>query len=210
MCKIWDISQTLSANTPVWPGDTAYRAYRTVELTENCPVNISKLELSTHTGSHADAPLHYDNKGLAIDQVDVSHYIGPCIVINATSATNLIEPEHIIDQLPATLERVLLKTYQTFPGASWDNDFTAISVDTVELLASRGAFLIGIDSPSLDPQNSKQLDAHHCVRKHQMAILEGLVLDDIEPGEYELIAPPLKLAGMDASPVRALLRSINK
>jgi hypothetical protein len=86
--------------------------------------------------------------------------------------------------------------------------FPAIAPATIALLASKGVILVGTDAASLDPQDSKTLDAHHAVRRHGLAILEGVVLDAVPPGDYELIALPLKLAGMDASPVRAILRAL--
>ncbi|MEP2551838.1 MAG: kynurenine formamidase, partial [Marinomonas sp.] len=103
---------------------------------------------------------------------------------------------------------VLIRTYERFPHAAWDEDFTAIAPEVIARLAASGVQLIGVDTPSLDPQNSKTMDAHHAVRTADMRILEGLVLDDVEPGKYELIALPLAIAGGDASPVRAILREL--
>ncbi|MBV1789105.1 arylformamidase [Marinobacterium sp. D7] len=209
MSRIWDISQTLRPGLPVWPGDTAYLAEPTWVLEEGCPVNVGRVQLSTHSGTHADAPLHYDANGESIAEVALEVYLGPCVLIDAVSAKGRVQPEDIVDQLPERVERVLLRTYPSFPHHRWVDDFTAVAADTIELLAERGARLIGIDSPSLDPQSSKTLDAHRAVRRHRMAILEGLVLDRVPAGHYELIAPPLKLDTLDASPVRALLRSIH-
>ncbi|GAA0692431.1 kynurenine formamidase KynB [Marinobacterium maritimum] len=209
MNRIWDISQTLRSGIPVWPGDTEYRAEKHWELDGHCPVNVGAIELSTHTGTHADAPLHYDLAGKSIAEVDLESYIGPCVLIDATAASGLVCPEHIVDQLPPRVERVLLRTMASFSHERWVSDFTAIDAATIELLASRGTRLVGVDSPSLDPEDSKTLNAHRAVQRHAMAILEGLVLDGVPAGPYELIAPPLKLENMDASPVRALLRSIH-
>ncbi|WP_116473588.1 arylformamidase [Zobellella maritima] len=210
MSKIWDISQTLRPGIPVWPGDTEYQSEPNWVLENGCPVNVARFRLSTHTGSHADAPRHYDAEGLSIAEVGLDPYIGPCVLIDVTQADGLVCPAHVAPFLPARVERVLLKTYQEFPHNQWRSDFTAVAADTVALLAERGAMLIGIDSPSLDPQDSKTLAAHQMVRRHGMAILEGLVFDQVAAGHYELIAPPLKLAQLDASPVRALLRSIEQ
>jgi len=96
------------------------------------------------------------------------------------------------------------------PEAAWDKDFRAISPATIELLAANGVILIGTDTPSLDTQESKTMDAHHAVQRHHMSILEGLVLDDVPEGDYELIALPLKLMTLDASPVRAVLRELRE
>lgn len=204
--RIWDISPTLHAGLPVWPGDTPFQSQTTWEIGDGCPVKVSKMTLSTHTGAHCDAPSHYDLHGKAIDQVSLDTYIGPCRVIHLPG-TLLVQAEQLhpfLQQVPA---RVLLRTCQT-SSPDWDSNFPCISAAAIHLLAKHGVKLVGIDSPSLDPQESKTLDAHHAVAAHSMAILEGIVLDDVEPGDYELIALPLKLSGLDASPVRAILRSL--
>jgi arylformamidase len=165
------------------------------------------MTMSTHTGSHCDAPSHYDPHGEAIDAVSLEAYIGPCRVIDCTGVKR-IEPRHIIPALDNTPPRVLLRTYERAPQDRWDSGFASIAPETISLLAKHGVVLVGIDTPSLDPQESKTMDAHHAVRAARIAILEGIVLDAVAPGDYELIALPLKLAGLDASPVRAVLRRL--
>ena len=207
---IIDISPTLSATTPVWPGDTPFAAERTWRLSDDCPVNVSKIALSTHAGAHADAPLHYSPDGAAIDAVSLEPYIGPCSVIHAKGVKNLLRAEALAARAGARalMPRVLLRFYDCAPVAAWDDAFPAIAANAIDWLAARGVILIGVDTPSLDPQNSKLMDAHLAVRSHGLSILEGLVLDHVDEGDYELIAPPLKLAGLDAAPVRALLRTL--
>ncbi len=204
--KLWDITQPLRPGLPVWPGDTAYGEERTWQIGENCPVNISKVTLSTHSGTHADAPLHYDPDGLPSGQVDLSFYLGPCVVLDVTGAGRVIQPADIAPALEQPLERLLLKTYEKTPLEQWDDNFTAIAPESIDALSAAGVRLIGTDTPSLDPQTSKTMDAHQAVRRAGMAILEGLVLDDVPAGCYELIALPIKLANLDAAPVRAVLR----
>ncbi|WP_092416506.1 arylformamidase [Collimonas sp. OK307] len=204
---IWDISPTLSAQTPVWPGDTAYSAQTTWEISDGCPVHVSRITLSTHTGAHCDAPSHYDPQGLPIDQVALDAYIGPCRVIHCIGAAP-VTPQDIEHALADVPPRVLLRTYASAPQERWDPAFAAVAPETIALLAQHGVRLVGIDTPSLDPQESKTMRAHHAVRRHGMAILEGIVLDAISAGDYELIALPLRLADMDASPVRAILRPL--
>lgn len=205
---IRDISQPLRDGMPVWPGDTAFTAHRTWHLSETVPVNVSKFTTSTHNGTHADAPFHYDQAGMPIDQVSLEPYIGPAQVIDVRSAGALIKPVHVLPALKTGVARVLLRTYERAPLRAWDSGFTAVSAELIDVLAERNVRLIGIDTPSLDPEQSKSMDAHHAVRRNGMAILEGLVLDDVPPGVYELIALPLKLSGLDASPVRAILRDL--
>jgi arylformamidase len=204
---LWDISPTISAAIPVWPGDTPFDASPTWDIKDGCPVRVSRMTMTTHLGAHTDAPCHYDRHGQSIDAVDLAPYLGPCRVIVCTGV-KIVTPEDVAAHLDGVPPRVLLRTYARAPQAAWDPDFPAVAADTIALLASKGVILVGTDAASLDPQDSKTLDAHHAVRRHGMAILEGIVLDDVPPGDYELIALPLKLAGMDASPVRAVLRAL--
>lgn len=204
---LWDISPTISAALPVWPGDTRFEASPTWEIKDGCPVHVSRMTMTTHLGAHTDAPMHYDPRGAAIDAVPLGPYIGPCRVIHCIGVAR-VEPRHLEGMLDGLPQRVLFRTYETAPQRAWDAGFAAISPDAIDLLAAHGVLLIGTDAASLDPQDSKTLDAHNAVRRNRMAILEGVVLDEIAAGDYELIALPLKLAGMDASPVRAILRGL--
>ncbi|MXI21863.1 arylformamidase, partial [Escherichia coli] len=137
-----------------------------------------------HTGAHADAPLHYRADGAAIGQVPLDAYLGPCRVIHCVGAAR-VEPEHVRDALTDVPPRVLLRTYAQMPQTAWDADFAAVAPETIALMAAHGVKLIGVDTASLDPQTSKTMDAHHAVGKHGLAILEGLVLDEVPAGDYE-------------------------
>ncbi|WP_174874378.1 arylformamidase [Vogesella oryzae] len=208
---LFDITPPLSAATPVWPGDTPIDEQRTWQLDANCPVNVSRLTLSTHSGAHADAPLHYLAEGLPIGQVDLTPYLGPCRVVHCLGAGELVTLPQLQQRLQALAgplpSRVLIRSYQQFPQ-QWDNDFPGISPQAIDWLGSQGVCLIGVDTASLDPMHSKTLDAHHAVARNRMAILENLCLDAVPEGDYELIALPLKLINLDASPVRAVLRPL--
>lgn len=205
-----DISPPLSAETPVWPSDTPFAAERTWTLSDGCPVNVSKLTLSTHTGAHADAPLHYDPDGDAIDAVPLEAYIGPASVIHAIGVRHILGADELAARVGGrTLKpRLLIRFYERAPAREWDSAFPAVTADAVHWLADRGAVLIGVDTASLDPQSSKLMDAHRAVHARGLRILEGLHLDGVAEGEYELIALPLKLKGLDAAPVRAVLRTL--
>jgi arylformamidase len=207
MPKLWDISPAIGPGFPVFPGDTPFAQRWTWTLDARSPVNVSELTLSPHTGAHTDAPLHYDPAGASIAEVDLVTYLGACRVLHAINVGPLVQPEHVISRLDGSPPRVLLRTYARVPG-HWDVAFTAIAPDTIDALHAHGVRLVGIDTPSLDPETSKSLDSHQRVRRHGMAILEGIVLDDVAEGDYELIALPLKIAGCDASPVRAVLREL--
>ncbi|GMN02246.1 arylformamidase [Erythrobacter sp. MTPC3] len=204
--RIWDISQQLRPDLPVWPGDTAFQQARTWQMEEGSPVNVSAITLSTHSGAHADAPLHYSQTAPDIASVTLEPYLGECLVIDARDAGAEIE----IADLPhlRSADRVLFRTFETFPKDDWDADTIAIAPETIEWLAVQGVKLVGIDGPSIDPQSSKDMLAHKAVLKHDIRVLEGLVLDDVPEGRYELIALPLAIAGGDASPVRAILREL--
>jgi arylformamidase len=191
----------------VWPGDTPFSEERVWQLGPGVPVNVAKFTLSTHTGAHTDAPLHYDAAGLPIGAVPLDVYLGPCRVIHVVG-TAQVTLAQVESRLAGAPPRVLFRTYEHAPQETWDHRFPSVSAALIEHLAGLGVRLVGIDSPSLDPQDSKTMDAHHVIQHHRMAILEGIVLDAVPEGDYELIALPLRLANLDASPVRAILRGL--
>jgi arylformamidase len=206
--RLWDISQVLRLGLPVWPGDTAFSHSPHWSMDEGSPVNVASFQTTTHAGTHADAPLHYDKAGEDAAGLDLTPYLGRCRVVDARDAGQIVTASFLASRLSDAPPRVLLRTYAAFPHDLWTSDFTTLAADAVDWLASRGVRLIGVDSPSLDPESSKTMAAHHAVRAHHMRILEGLVLDAVPPGDYELIALPLRLAGLDSSPVRAVLREL--
>ena len=208
MKKLWDISPPISPNSPLFPGDTAYSQRWTATITPACPVNISAITMSPHIGAHADAPLHYGEGAATIGQVDLLPYLGPCRVIHAIGCGALVQPQHLQHALENLPPRVLVRTCERAP-TTWSPEFSAFAPQTLHLLASLGASLVGIDSQSVDPADSKTLESHHALLRHGLRVLENLVLDDVPAGDYELIALPLKLMAADASPVRAVLRSLD-
>ena len=204
--RIWDISQTLHASMPMWPGEQPFSTRRNATIGEACPVNVGAMDSPLHAGTHADAPLHYDAQGLASAECDLDAYVGPCVVMDLRHARERIEVDDVDWTALAGAERVIFRTYDRFPKDRWDSAFTAIAPAVIKTLRQAGVRLVGTDAPSLDPEQSKTLDAHHEIKVGDMRILEGLVLDGVPPGRYELIALPLKIAQADASPVRAILR----
>jgi arylformamidase len=207
MRRLWDISPPVHAGSPVFPGDTPFSSAWAARIGPGCPVNVSTLTLSPHVGAHADAPLHYDDEGPPIGALELEPYLGPCRVIHAIGSGPLVrwrDVEHALDGLPP---RVLVRTYAKAPAA-WDGALAAYAPETVERLADRGVRLIGIDTASIDPADSKALPSHQVIRRRGLRVLENLVLDDVPEGDYELIALPLKLTTVDASPVRAVLRTL--
>ena len=208
MPRIYDISPPVGPASPVFPGDTAYQQLWTATLAPGCPVNVSALTLSPHLGAHADAPLHYDPTGAAVGALDLLPYLGPCRVIHAIAPGPLIEWHHLNHALNDLPPRLLVRTYQRMPVDQWDPNLSAFAPETLERLADLGVLLVGIDSASIDPADSKTLPSHQVIRQRGLRVLENLVLDAIPEGDYELIALPLKLMLADASPVRAILRDL--
>jgi len=209
MKRIWDISSPLHPGSPVFPGDTAYRQHWTATIAPGCPVNVSSLTLSPHVGSHADAPLHYEAQGEPVGALDLQPYLGPCRVIHAIGCGPLIEWRHLAHALQDLPPRVLVRSYERMPVDRWDAALSAFAVETLERLADLGVLLVGIDTASIDPADSKTLPSHQLIRQRGLRVLENLVLDAVPEGDYELIALPLKLMLADASPVRAILRELH-
>lgn len=206
MKRIWDISPPVAPGSPVFPGDTPYEQHWSAALGPGCPVNVSRITLSPHVGAHADAPLHYDAEGAPVGAVDLEPYLGPCRVIHAIGRGPLVQWAHLRHALRELPARVLVRTYQRAPVDRWDPQMAAYAPEAIEKLAALGVKLVGIDTASIDPADSKTLDSHQVIRRLGLRVLENLVLDDVPEGDYELIALPLKLMTADASPVRAVLR----
>jgi arylformamidase len=208
MKKLWDISPPVDATSPVFPGDTPYTQTWVATLSDDCPVNVSAITCSPHVGAHADAPLHYDPQGAAVGALDLRPFLGHCRVIHALDVGPLVKVEHLQHALCHVPERVLVRTCRHFSVAHFDAQLTAFHPDTVQHLADLGVTLIGIDSASIDPADSKALPSHQVIRQRGLRVLENLLLDGVPEGDYELIALPLKLMTADASPVRAVLREL--
>ncbi|HYE02853.1 MAG TPA: cyclase family protein [Phycisphaerales bacterium] len=215
--KVYDISPVLTARTAVWPGDTPLAREVLCDLARGDSVTLSTLRSTVHLGAHADGPNHYalDASGGAvgapgIGERSLEYYLGACQVVSArVGRGERVRPEHLLGALGTIAQRRVLVRTDTFRDpTSFNEDFAALSVELVDELARRGVVTIGIDTPSVDLFASKTLEAHRAMHAHDMAILEGLVLGDVPPGTYELIALPLRLLGFDASPVRAVLRDV--
>ena len=134
MKKIWDISPPIDTGSPVFPGDTPFQLNWSAQISDECPVNVSAITLSPHVGSHADAPLHYDLSGVAIGQVDLHTFIGPCRVIHAIHAGPLITLQHLAHQLQNLPERILVRSYESFPLETFDTQLTAFAPETLSLI----------------------------------------------------------------------------
>jgi len=199
-----DISPMISMETAVFPGDIRFGRTISSSFQKGAHLELSSMWTTMHIGAHADAPSHYHPEGSSIAERNIAYYIGPCQVVSVNSLRpSLIEPEDV--PRPIEAPRVLFRT-RSFPDPNqFTSDFVALSPRLIDYLAERGVVLVGIDTPSIDPADSKTLDAHRRVFANDLAILEQLILEHVADGVYYLIALPLKIARADASPVRAVL-----
>lgn len=197
-----DISRPLSPKTAAWPGDTPTSLQRVLSLSDGASVNLSTLTASVHNATHADAPLHYDDTGPAIEQLDPSLYVGPCLVVDARGH-DPIPGELFPGALPP---RVLLKTDAWHDAATFPADFPVLAAGVPQMLGQAGVKVLGVDVPSVDKPDSKTLPVHHALRGADILIIESLDLSQVAPGSYELIALPILIPGSDAAFVRAVLR----
>ncbi len=205
--KIIDISPTISERLAVFPGDEPFQRKVSLDFNKGDNLTLSAISTSLHIGAHADAPSHYTQGASSIAERDLHFYLGPCQVIRIE---NLKARQRILPQDLSTKKivapRVLFYT-GSYQAEAWNDDFNSLSPELVAYLHQKNVILIGIDTPSIDPASSKALESHATVSHYDMAILEGLVLDKVNEGTYQLIALPLKIANGDSSPVRSVLLS---
>ncbi len=204
---LYDLTPPITEHLRVWPGDTPPHREVLLNMRRGDEITLSTLHATVHLGAHADAPSHYGLDAPAIDARALDFYLGRCQVIRVPAPRGGQVTSADV-RVPITAPRVLLAT-GTYPDPeTFNEDFASLSPELVERLHEQGVRLVGVDAPSVDRFDSKELPTHKTFLKHDMAILEGLLLKDVPEGEYELIALPLRLAGFDASPVRAILRSL--
>ena len=208
MSALIDISPPVGTSSPVYPGDQHWKREWQSRIGPDCAVNLSAITLTPHLGAHADAPLHYDDGGASVGELDLEPFIGHCRVIHAIGRGPRVQWHDIAHALPAgepAPPRILLRTCRQQPR-QWDPQLIGVEPGLVERLAELGVRLIGIDSASVDPAGSVALESHQALRRCGLRVLENLLLDAVPEGDYELIALPLRLIDCEASPVRAVLR----
>jgi len=204
--SLYDLSPPLSPAIAVWPGDTPFSFALAWAMTRGDPVNVGTITLSTHTGSHVDAPIHILAEGSPVDELPLEPFIGPALLIDAVGAPAVgLAALAGLDAAPP--ERLLVRTRRRTDPARFDSAYSPLAPEAAERLVELGVRLYGTDAPSIDPFDSLSFDAHRILARGGVMILEGLRLDEPPPGIYELIALPLRIAGGDASPVRAVLRT---
>lgn len=207
MTRWIDISQPLDENVPVWPGDTPFSYRLTWTKEDTGSVNVGQVTMSTHIGTHIDAPFHFDSSGKKVIDLSPDLYLGPVRVIYLKHPQT-IGPEELKGENLEGVSRLLIRTDTWLDRSSFPAAIPPVHPTLAPFLAERGIRLLGLDLPSVDPLDSKELPAHHALTSHGVHILEGAVLHHVEAGDYEMVALPLPLTEADGSPVRAMLRPI--
>jgi arylformamidase len=206
MVEIYDISQTLCEGMPIWPGDPQFHRNPVFEEQDGKTSTVSAFQMGAHTGTHIDAPLHLDALGLDISRLPIRHFIGPARVFSL-SVEECIRAADLLPLDWRGVRRVLFRTQSGNPPEfSFEENFIYLHRDAAEFLAERPILLVGTDSPSVDAFDNTELTSHRILLQHEVMILENARLGNVPAGDYELICLPLKLAGFDGSPVRAILR----
>lgn len=209
MGRLYDITRTVSPATHVWPGDSPFSAAHVLRKAEGASVNLTTLTLSAHTGTHADAYYHYADDGAHPAAMPLEAYIGPARVVTVEKRQGLLTPHDFRHVSLEGAERLLVHSWvSSLNDGQWPEIFPYLSLELIDWLAALGIRLIGLDSPSVDAFDSRDLPCHHAIRRHDMVNLETLFLRDVPDGDYELSALPLKLDGVCGSPVRAVLRTL--
>jgi arylformamidase len=202
-----DISIPVHPGTPAWPGDTPFSCNWTWAMARGDSVNVSCTNGSPHVGTHADAPFHVDSSGATSESIPLTAFVGPAEMIDVRGHDGPIErgdlPGHAIRG-----GRLLLRTGQSIARGSFPDRWPWLTPACIAELARDGLRLVGVDSPSVDARDSKDLATHRAIFAQGGAILENLDLSGVEPGAYELVAAPMRVVGLDAAPVRAALRRL--
>ena len=205
---LYDITRTVSPQTHVWPGDTPFRASPVMQLAGGQPVNLTTLTLSAHTGTHADAYYHYEAAGNHPATMPLAAYMGRARVVTVKRRDGPLTPLDV-GPLEGTQRLLIHSHVSDLEDDQWPETFPYLSVELIEQLATLEYRLVGLDSPSVDAFDSKDLPCHHALWRHKIVNLETLQLRDVPDGDYEIIALPLKLDEACGSPVRAVLRTLD-
>jgi arylformamidase len=210
-----DISVALGPGTPEWPGDTPYSCGWPSLIADGSSVNVSAITMSPHVGTHADAPIHVRDGWPASEALAIDAFVGPCAVVDVPG----FEAEIELDELRARaerasvrlddVERLLLRTGRTIGSGEFPMSWPSLSAACTRALTAGGLRLLGVDTPSVDARESKDLSTHRALFEGGAFNIENLDLRAVDAGWYELVAPPLRLVGVDAAPLRALLRRVS-
>ncbi|WP_031498008.1 cyclase family protein [Bryobacter aggregatus] len=206
--RYWDISVALRDGMVCWPGDPLPRIEQVAAIDQGDVCNLTRLDMSAHTGTHMDAPRHFVPAGSAIDQQDLDALIGPARVVEIHHP-NAIGRDELRQLHPQPGERLLFKTRNAntdWNSAVFNKDFIYLSDEGAQYLVACGVRTIGVDYLSIGGFHHDTVETHVTILSAGISVIEGLDLSAVEPGDYELICLPLKIAGADGAPARALLR----
>jgi arylformamidase len=206
--RIYDISQTIKSGMPVWPGDQDVRLEWLSQISKGGAVNLTEIHMCAHAGTHIDMPSHFLDQGQSLDDLDLGILIGKARVVSVPHEVETINGAFLKNIPLEGVERVLFKTKNSVlvrgDSDSFHDNYVALDASGARFLAETGCKLVGIDYMSVavfeDPEGG-----HLPLLETGIVVLEGLNLEEVEPGEYQLIALPLKLGGREGSPVRAVL-----
>lgn len=208
---IYDITRTISPRLAVWPGDRPFSARQILDRRDGASVNLFTLTMSAHTGTHADAPFHFDQAGAHPAELPLEPYIGLAHVVSLSREQGGIVPGDFEGHDLTGIQRLLIHTWVSeLDDEEWPEAFPYPTVELIDWLAAQGVVLLGVDMPSVDRFDSKELPCHHRLCHHGILHLETLCLRGVPDGVYELVAPPLKLADVCGSPLRAILRTLDE
>ncbi len=206
--KIYDISLTLTESLPTWPGDRKPKFERTCKMEEGDIANVTHMNMSAHTGTHIDAPLHFLARGNTVENLPLESLIGAAFVMESLNEDVISAKVLQAANIPPKTVRLLIKTQNSQQWAKGATEFTseyvAVNADGAEYLVERGIQLVGVDYLSVAPFND-QVPTHQTLLKSGVVIVEGLNLTEIKPGSYTLYCLPLKIAHADGAPARAVL-----
>lgn len=197
-----DISRPIAAGIPVWPGDRVFE----VEQRWDGHSYVSAISATCHLGTHIDAPLHLDRGAPGVECVPLTRCVGLAEVVRVESTAGVFRHSDLDPKWEPAATRILIRTDSHLLGSEIDHRYVAVAPRTVEWLADRGMVLLGIDTPSVDLFSSRDLPAHHALMRRGVTWIEGLNLVDVKPGLYEMVALPMPLQGVEAAPVRAIIR----
>ena len=204
---LFDLTRPLTPRTAVFPGDTPVSIQQVARMRDGASCNVSALTLSSHAATHIDAPRHYSDEASGIEAISPDVFLGPVRVITVMSP--FIQSSDLAGYDLSRVTRLLIHTRASaVPNDVWEPDFAHFDPNAAEYLGHIGLRLIGVDTPSVDPADSKSLPAHKTFLRHNITIMENLIFTGVPDGDYELIALPLAIIGCDAAPARAILRSL--
>jgi arylformamidase len=204
--KIYDVSVAITSDMPVYPGDPAVDVEQTQQIAKGDAANVTRLALGAHTGTHVDAPSHFVEGAMTVDQIPINLLVGRARVVEISSA--IISAE-VLKEFDFTADaRLLFKTRNSYlwGDKTFNTEFVYITKDAAERLVADGIKVVGIDYLSVEKYDSPSPDVHRTLLGNGTIIIEGLDLRDVEPGDYEMICLPMKIEGGDGAPARVVLR----